>query len=136
MPQGLPYACFAPTGLGSAADAGRPRSRAAPTPRQAQQHHQREDPHGRRPADADDERGGHRRGGELAEGAARADQAGGDATPRGIHHAHRLRHTAGPAMPEPEASTPIRPRVLVISGVMKVPMASSTTPANSTRPAP
>ena len=49
--------------------------------------------------------------------------------------------TAGPAhLPEPpEASTPtakVRPRVLVISGVMKVPMASSTTPANSTRPAP
>ena len=47
--------------------------------------------------------------------------------------------TAGPYMPEPEASTPtakISPRVLVISGVMKVPMASSTTPANSTRPAP
>ena len=48
--------------------------------------------------------------------------------------------TAGPARPEPpEASTPmakISPSVVVMSGVRKVPMASSTTPTTSTRPAP
>jgi hypothetical protein len=46
--------------------------------------------------------------------------------------------TAGPAMPAPPAdSTPIAkisPTVLVISGVMKVPKATSSTPASSTAP--
>ena len=48
--------------------------------------------------------------------------------------------TDGPAMPAPPAaSTPmakISPAVLVMSGVMKVPSATSSTPSNSTRPAP
>ena len=48
--------------------------------------------------------------------------------------------TDGPAMPAPPAdSTPIastRPQVVCMYGTSAVPMASSTTPATSTRPAP
>ena len=48
--------------------------------------------------------------------------------------------TEGPAMPAPPAaSTPIakiRPAVVVISGVMKVPSATSSTPMKITRPVP
>ena len=48
--------------------------------------------------------------------------------------------TAGPAMPAPPAdNTPIariKPAVVVMYGVMKVPSATSSAPANSTLPAP
>ena len=48
--------------------------------------------------------------------------------------------TAGPAMPAPPAdNTPmakIKPAVLLIQGVMKVPNATSSTPASNTRPVP
>ena len=65
------------------------------------------------------------------------------ATPRrsvGISRAVAAISTEGPAMPAPPAaSTPMakmRPQVVVMNGVRNVPSATSSTPTNSTRPAP
>ena len=58
----------------------------------------------------------------------------------GINRAVAAINTAGPAIPAPPAaSTPmakIKPAVVVMNGVMKVPSATRLTPTNSTRPAP
>ena len=67
--------------------------------RQAQQHQQTHDLHGRGPAQAHHQRGGNRRQGKLAEGAARVDDArrkatafGWDQSCRGGHQHSRPRH--------------------------------------------
>ena len=58
----------------------------------------------------------------------------------GVRRVAAAINTEGPAMPAPPApSTPIakiRPSVVVMNGVTAVPIATSTTPANTTRAVP